>query len=248
MNGARLILDILHKSLLIYNGTLCFARGVTLEIQAQQLPINELNETPLSFNSFIGVKGLTSGCKKYNIYIIRMEEPLNEVSAMTEAEAEAKAKAEAEAKAKAIDDAILKAKKKNHLLYYENTKKPLWRGMRSISIYGFKNRPELHKATIETFIAAREKTPELLLSLRYADLTGIDLEGMDLRNIDLKYAQLGGANLCKANLTDVNLKNAFLDEDTIKEFFNKLKYRIGYSGIIKLEKLVTLLMFQEPIF
>jgi len=30
------------------------------------------------------------------------------------------------------------------------------------------------------------------------------------------------------------LKHAFLDEGTIKEFFNKLEYRIGYSGIIKL--------------
>jgi|LauGreDrversion4_2_1035121.scaffolds.fasta_scaffold21019_6 hypothetical protein len=61
LKGARLILDILHKSLLIYNGTLCFARGVPLDIQAQQLPINELNETPLSgrvpFQIFIGVKG-----------------------------------------------------------------------------------------------------------------------------------------------------------------------------------------------
>jgi uncharacterized protein YjbI with pentapeptide repeats len=111
-----------------------------------------------------------------------------------------------------MEHAIKEAKKKNKDLYFPNTKKPLWRGMKSISIYGFKkNRPELHKATIEAFIAEREKNPELLLSLRYADLTGIDLEGMDLRNIDLKYAQLGGANLCKANLTDVNLKNAFLE-------------------------------------
>jgi hypothetical protein len=29
-----------------YNGTLSFARGVPLEIQGQQLPINELNGTP----------------------------------------------------------------------------------------------------------------------------------------------------------------------------------------------------------
>jgi hypothetical protein len=136
-----------------------------------------------------------------------MEEPSKEVSTM--AEAGPKDRGEA------IEDAILKAKGENETedekFYFENTKKPLWRGIKSTYRYGFKNRPELHKATIETFIAEREKNPELSLSLRYANLTGIDLEGMDLRNIDLKYAQLGGANLCKANLTGVNLKNAFLE-------------------------------------